>query len=205
MSGKETVNNMLQIFLRMLSVTLFTSLIQNTVFSGSIGIDESIKGARKPRYLLTYGLWVTFFCLSLSLAGHFVSPLLKKILPWSASQDFLAYTVILVCIYIVSAIFCRYILGANKKYMNTIGFCAFNSLVMSMPVIGAGSLTNAIGTAVGAGIAFVISLLIIRGGMRHINANPHIPAFFRGTPALFIYISLVALALSSISGGSLFL
>lgn len=189
----------------MLSVTLFTSLFQNTVFSGALGIDESIKGARKPRYLVMYGLWVTFFSLSLSVAGHFASPLLKSIIPWCASQDFVAYTIILVCIYIAVALFCKYILGASKKYMNSLGFCAFNSLVLSMPVLGGDSLTEAIGTAIGAGLAYVISVLIIRGGMRHISTNDHIPAFFRGTPALFIYISLVALALSGISGGSLFI
>ena len=196
---------MLQIFLRMLSVTLFTSLIQNTVLSGSLAVDESIKGARKPRYLVMYGFWITFFCLSLSVSGHFASPILKRIIPWCATQDFLAYTVILVFIYLVTALFCRFVLGANKKYMNSLGFCAFNSLVLSMPALSGGSLSEAVGTAIGAGIAYIISLLIIRGGMIHLNANPHIPAFFRGTPALFIYISFVALALGSISGGSLFI
>lgn len=196
---------MLQIFLRMLSVTLFTSLIQNTVFSGGLGIDESIKGARKPRYLVMYGLWTAFFSLSLSVAGRFVTPLLAKITPWSASQDFVAYTLILVCIYIGAAVFCKYLLGANKKYMNSLGFCAFNSLVLSMPVLGGTSLTQAIGTAIGSAIAYILSVLIIRGGMRHISANNYIPVFFRGTPALFIYISLVALALSGISGGYLFI
>ncbi len=196
---------MLQLFLRMLSVTLFTSLIQNTVFSGSVGIDESIKGARKPRYLIMYGFWVTFFCLALSTVWHFASPVISRLLPWSAAQDFLICTAILVCIYLAAAIFCKYALRASKKYLNSLGFCAFNSLVLSMPVLGDGSFTYVIGTAVGAGIAYIISLLIIRGGMRHINANPHIPAFFKGTPALFIYISLVALALSSISSGSLYI
>ena len=191
---------MLQIFLKMLSVTLFTSLIQSTVFSGGLGIDESIKGARKPRYLVMYGFWVTFFSLSLAVAGRFVTPLLAKITPWSASQDFIAYIIILVCVYIDVAAFCKYLLGASKKYMNSLGFCAFNSLVLSMPVLGGTSLSKAVATAIGAGIAYVISVLIIRGGMRHINANKYIPAFFRGTPALFIYISLVALALSGISG-----
>lgn len=191
---------MLQIFFKMLSVTLFTSLIQSTVFSGGLGIDESIKGARKPRYLVMYGLWVTFFSLSLAVAGRFVTPLLAKITPWSASQDFVAYILILVCVYIAAAVFCKHLLGASKKYMNSLGFCAFNSLVLSMPVLGGTSLSRAVAVTIGSGIAYVISVLIIRGGMRHINANKYIPAFFRGTPALFIYISLVALALSGISG-----
>ena len=196
---------MLQIFLRMLSVTLFTALAQNTVFSGGLATDESIKAARKPRYLVTYGFWITFFSLSLSVIGHFISPMLKKIIPWCASQDFVAYTLILAVLYLSAAVFCRYILGANKKYMNSLGFCAFNSLVLSMPVLGGTSLTNAVGTAIGSGIAYIISVLIIRGGMRHISSNSNIPVFFRGTPALFIYIAIVALALSGISGGSLFI
>ncbi len=196
---------MLQIFLRMLSVTLFTSLIQNTVLSGAFGIDESIKGAKKPRYLLMYGFWVTFFCLALSIAVRFAHPLFDKLLPYSASRDMLCYTVILAGIYLASAIVCRYLLRANKKYMNSLGFCAFNSLVLCVPFLGKASLTEAVGTALGAGLAFVVSLLIIRGGMRHISANPYIPAFFKGTPALFIYISLVALALGSASSGSLFI
>ena len=191
---------MLQIFLKMLSVTLFTSLIQSTVFSGGLGIDESIKGARKPRYLVMYGLWVTFFSLTLAVAGRFITPLLAKITPRSASQDFIAYIIILVCIYIGAAALCKYLLGASKKYMNSLGFCAFNSLVLSMPILGGTSLSKAVAAAIGAGIAYILSVLIIRGGMRHINANKYIPAFFRGTPALFIYISLVALALSGISG-----
>ena len=194
---------MLQIFLRMLSVTLFTALIQNTVLSGALGIDESIKGARKPRFLLMYGFWITFFCLALSVGAHFAYPLFDKLLPYSASRDFLGYTVILVAVYLVAALFCKYILRASKKYMNSLGFCAFNSLVLSMPVFGNGSKVAAVGTAIGAGAAFVISLLIIRGGMRHISTNPYIPAFFRGTPALFIYIALTALALSCISSGVL--
>lgn len=196
---------MLQIFLRMLSVTLFTSLIQNTVFSGSLGIDESIKGARKPRYLVMYGFWIGFFSLSLSVAGRFMTPLLAKIIPWCASQDFVAYVFVLVLIYLAAAVFCKYVLGANKKYMNSLGFCAFNSLVLSMPALGGTSLSKAVAVAIGSGIAYILSVLIIRGGMRHISANNYIPVFFRGTPALFIYISLVALALSGISGGYLFI
>lgn len=195
---------MAEIFFRMISYALFALLVETTVFGG-FGADESIKGARKPRFVLMYGFWVTFFSLSISVASHFVTPLISKITPWSSSQDFLAYTLILICVYLAAALFCRYILKANKKYMSSLGFCAFNSLVLCMPAINGRSLAASVGTALGAGAAFVLSLMIIRGGMRHINANPHIPVIFRGTPALFIYISLIALALSCISGGTVFI
>ncbi|MBR3816791.1 MAG: hypothetical protein IKJ27_08710 [Clostridia bacterium] len=195
---------MLEIFSRMISYALFALLIQTTVFGG-IGIDEGVKAAKKPRYLFMYGFWVSFFSLSLSVTARLASPLLEKIKPWSASQDFLCYTLMLIFIYIAAALFCRYILHANRKYMNSLGFCAFNSLVMSMPAINGGSLVSAVGTALGAGAAFTLSVLIIRGGMKHINLNRHIPEIFRGTPALYIYISLIALALSCVSGGTVFI
>ena len=64
--------------------------------------------------------------------------------------------------------------------------------------------TATVGTGIGAGIAFSLSMLLINAGMKHILRNRFIPELFRGTPALFIYVSLIALAMSCISGQSLF-
>ncbi len=195
------MTDMVEALIRMLSSVLFVTVIQNIVFGGAFGIDESVRAARKPRYLLTYGFWVSFFSLSLSVIGHFILPLIEDKLAKSGAQQFLACIIILTVIYLISALICKYLFRADKKYMNSLGMCAFNSLVLSLPFIGKGGLAAAVGYAVGAAISFVLGVLIIRAAMRHINNNPHIPKIFRGTPALFIYISLVSLALSCISGG----
>lgn len=196
---------MAEILIRMLSATLIVTAVQNIIFSGALGLDESIRAARKPRYLLTYGVWVSIFSVVVSLCGRFVLPLIEEKLGISGAQNYLVCTVILTAVYLAAALICRVLFRADKKYMNSLGMCAFNSLVLGMPLIGKKGLAEGLGYAIGTGIAFVLSVLIIRAAMRHINGNPHIPKIFRGTPALFIYISLVSLALSCISGGVSFI
>ncbi len=195
---------MLDALIRMLGYALFISAVQNIIFSGALGIDESIRSAKKPRYLLTYGFWVTFFSLGLSVISHYVLPVTEEKFGLSMTQDYLVCVIILTLIYLISALFCKFILRADRKYMNSLGMCAFNSLVLSLPFIAKSSLASAVGYALGAGAAYILSVLIIRAGMRHIHANPHIPSIFKGTPALFIYICLVALALSCVSSGASF-
>ena len=57
---------------------------------------------------------------------------------------------------------------------------------------------------IGAGVAFVIATFIIHMGMLKIESNPAIPGCFKGTPALFMYIAILSLAFTGISGESLF-
>ena len=85
--------------------------------------------------------------------------------------------------------------------------CALNTLIIALPVVDfkAGyTLAETVGTGIGAGLAFTLSMLLINTAMKHIHSNRYIPEVFKGTPALFIYISLIALAMSCISGQSLF-
>ena len=113
----------------------------------------------------------------------------------------------LLFLYFVAAGFCLKALKADKKFMNSLGMCALNTLIIALPVIDfkAGyTLFETVGTGIGAGLAFTLSMLLINTGMKHIHRNPYIPEFFKGTPALLVYISLIALALSCISGQSLF-
>lgn len=193
-------------FTSMLTAALYAMLVQNIIFSTGYGMSESIRMAKRPRHFFMYGGVVTFFSLSVSL----ICFLLNKI-PFVFSLEtkyrIAVYTLVLVSVYAVTALFCLAVLRADKKFMNSLGMCALNTLIIALPVVDfkAGySLWETVGTAIGAGLAFVLSVLLINTGMKHIHRNRFIPEIFRGTPALFIYISLIALAMSCISGQSLF-
>ena len=54
-------------------------------------------------------------------------------------------------------------------------------------------------------LMIVLAVLLINAGIRHIANNENIPAVFRGTPVLLIYVSLLSLAFSCFTGESLFL
>ncbi|MEE1321313.1 MAG: Rnf-Nqr domain containing protein [Acutalibacteraceae bacterium] len=198
---------MLKIFSDMLITTLYAAVAQNLIFTASYGLSESIRTAKRPKHFFMYGITVTVFCILSSLT----SSLLIKVPFLAALPLKFSYVLFIIClavIYLIAAVFCKKLLHADKKFMNSLSMCAFNTLVAALPGINlkaGNTFANSIALGTGAGLAFVISLVLIRNGMRHINKNPHIPEFFKGTPALFIYVSLIALALSCVSGESLFI
>lgn len=198
---------MLKMFSDMLITALYAAVAQNLVFTASYGLSESIRTAKRPKHFFMYGITVTVFCILSSLTSSFLIeiPFLAAL---SLKFSYVLFIICLAVIYLIAAVFCKKLLHANKKFMNSLSICAFNTLVAALPGINlkaGNTFVNSIALGVGAGLAFVISLVLIRNGMRHINKNPHIPEIFKGTPALFIYVSLIALALSCISGESLFI
>ena len=198
---------MLKIFSDMLITALYAAVVQNLVFTASYGLSESIRMAKRPRHFFMYGITVTVFCTLSSVA----SALLIKIPFLAALPVKFSYVLFIIClslIYLVAALFCKRVLHADKKFLNSLSMCAFNTLAAALPGINlkaGNTVLNSVALGIGAGLAFVVSLVLIRNGMKHINKNPYIPEFFKGTPALFIYVSLIALALSCVSGQSLFI
>lgn len=193
-------------FTSMLIAALYAMLLQNMIFSTGYGMSESIRMAKRPKHFFMYGGTVTFFSLSLSLICFFLNKT-PFVFALETKYRIALYTLVLLILYLVTALVCLTLLKADKKFMNSLGMCALNTLIIALPVVDfkAGyTLAETVGTGIGAGLAFTLSMLLINTGMKHINSNRHIPEVFRGTPALFIYISLIALAISCISGQSLF-
>lgn len=189
-------------FFSFLQFAVYVSFLHNLVFSYSYGISEAIRLAKRPKHFLTTSLSVTAFSIYLSVASHFADriPFLENI---GFSFRFLLYVLILLSGYLASAAVMKTFFGADKKFLNSLGMCAINTLVLSLPVTGyhgSLSLSEAFGLGAGAGIAFTVSLLLINGGMKFIWRNRFIPEFMKGTPALFIYTSLLSLALSAFTG-----
>ncbi len=193
-------------FTSMLTAALYAMLVQNIIFSTGYGMSESIRMAKRPKHFFMYGGTVTFFSLALSLICFFLNKI-PFIFALETKYRIALYTLVLLVLYLVTALFCLTALKADKKFMNSLGMCALNTLIIALPVVDfkAGyTLAETVGTGIGAGLAFTLSMLLINTGMKHIENNRYIPEVFKGTPALFIYISLIALAMSCISGQSLF-
>ena len=193
-------------FTSMLTAALYAMLVQNMIFSTGYGMSESIRMAKRPKHFFMYGGTVTFFSLTLSLICFFLNKI-PFIFALETKYRIALYTLVLLALYLITALFCLTVLKADKKFMNSLGMCALNTLIIALPVVDfkAGyTLAETVGMGIGAGLAFTLSVLLINTGMKHIRNNRYIPEVFRGTPSLFIYISLIALAMSCISGQSLF-
>lgn len=194
-------------FFSLVIAALYATLFQNLVLSASYGISETIKIAKRPKHLVMCSCSVGFYCTVAAIGAFFANKIeFIKTLP-DVSLYFV-YTLIIAAIYLVSGYFFVHVLKANKKFMNSLGMCAFNALVLSVPVLSFkmnAGIFESIGLGIGAAFAFLLSVLLINAGIRHIANNKNIPPIFRSTPALLIYVGILSLALSCLSGESLFI
>ena len=149
-------------FIDMLTTALYAMLLQNLVFTAAYGVSESIKIAKRPKYFITSSVTVGFFASVISV----ICFLLQK-LPFMAKLNtvahYMVYVVVLSLVYLLAGGFCIGVLKANKKFMNSLGMCAFNSLVLAVPALNFKAnhtLPEAIGMGIGAGLAFALSVLL---------------------------------------------
>lgn len=193
-------------FISVLITALYAMLIQNLVFTAAYGVSESIKIAKRPKHLVMCTLSVMFYSVTTAVVCRALDKI-KAVTELSAILHFALYVLVLSAIYLITGFICVKGLKANKKFMNSLGMCAFNSLVLAVPMLNFKANYNmleTVGNGIGAGLAFLLAVLLINAGIRHIASNKNIPEFFRGTPALLIYVALLSLAFSCLSGESLF-
>ena len=190
----------------MLSISLYTVFVQNLIFSGGYGASEAVRMAAKPYRLALYCLSVTYFLLVTSAFCRALD-YVEFISNLNSAYHAAIFACVLIVVYLLTALFFHLVFGAEPKYLSQLGITALNTLVMSVPFINfsAGySFTQSLGTALGAGLAFFIAVLLIGAGMRKLAHSKEIPPVFQGTPIMFIYVALLSLAFSGFSGAPLF-
>lgn len=189
----------------LLSAALYACLFQNLIFSGGYGMDEAVRMAAKPRQLFP----LTLFIVYLSTLSSVVCVLLEQLAAVRESNVFwhaMLFVGVSVALYLVTLLVVRVGFRARPRTVRRLGVAAFNTLVLAVPFINyraAFGVFEAVGAGIGAGISFVIAVLLVNFGLRALEKNERVPAVFRGTPAVFMYVSILALAFTGLSGGGL--
>lgn len=187
------------------SAAMFACLFQNLIFSGGYGADEAIRMAAKPKQLYP----LSFFIIYLSTAVSLICVLLEQIPAVHGLNVFwhaLIFIGVLAVVYLVTLLLVLYVVKAKPRTVRRLGIAAFNTLVLAVPFINyraAFGVFEAIGAGLGAGAAFIIAVLLISFGLRAIDKNESIPAAFKGTPAIFIYVAILSLAFTGLTGRAL--
>jgi Na+-translocating ferredoxin:NAD+ oxidoreductase RnfA subunit len=194
------------LLLNLLSAALYACLVQNFIFTGGYGASEAIRMSAKPKNLFPLSVFIVYFSTATSVIcrilelNSFVSEL-------ETLYHNIIFYAVLCALYLVTLIFVL-IIRAPKRVIRRVGIAAFNTLVLSVPFINyrAGfNLFEAIGSGIGAGIAFVLAVLLINTGLQRLEKNTSIPRHFKGTPAIFIYVSILSLGFMALSGKSIFI
>jgi len=186
---------------------------QNIVLTGGYGISEAIRTAARPKQLFLFGITIVYFSTFTSLICRLLT-IIPAIRTSGTVVKLIIYTVVLTVLYIFTALVLRTLLSGSSwnkeeqdKLFRQTSVAAFNTIVFAVPFINqkvAYTVYESVAQGIGAGIAFVIATYIIHIGMKKLESNSEIPDSFKGAPALFMYIAILSLAFTGITGTSLF-
>ena len=197
----------MNIFLNLLSAALYVMLFQNLIFNGGYGLSEAVRMSAKPRQLLPMAVFITLFSTLTSAICVLIDffPVIHNL---NEIYHALIYVGILLVVYIFAMIIANIIPKVQPATKRRIGIAAFNTLVLAMPLINYRSAFNvveSIGAGLGAGLAYIIAVILINSGLKKLDTITSIPKAFKGTPTIFIYTALLSLAFTGISGTSVFI
>lgn len=194
-------------FFQLLIAALYSLLIQNLIFSSGLALSETVRIARRPKFFLMYLLTVVYYSTVTSLACSLLD-LIPAVRALNTIWHIAVFAAVLSVIHIISSVFVIVVMKANRKFMNSMGMCAINSLILAVPIINSRSANTvfaSVGSGIGAGLAFMLAVVFINSGMRRIAQNRDIPKAFRGMPAVMIYVALLSLAFTCLSGEASFI
>lgn len=190
----------------LLNASMFALLIQNLVFNGGFGMSEAIRIATKPRDFFPIALLVAFFT-SATAAVCSALDTIPQINTLNTTMHLAIYCCVLALIYFLSTLIAKLVFKGNKEDLHRIGMAAVNTLVLAVPMINRRSAFNifeSIGLGIGAGLAFIIAVILIGEGESRLRQNESISPVFKGKPIIFIYIALISLGFAGLSGQSMF-
>lgn len=185
----------MRVMFELIVASLYVSLVQNLIFNGGYGISEAVRMSAKPRKLIPLTVFMTYF----SVVNSAVCAALEFIPKFHSSSELFhiaVFSSVAFAVYILTMAGVLIYGKIQPKTIRRISIAAFNTLVMAVPYINyrsAFTFAQSIGAGVGAGIAFLVAVLLINEGLKRLDMNTSIPKCFKGTPALFIYTALLSL------------
>ncbi len=197
----------MSIFLKLISAAFYVMIFQNLIFNGGYGVSEAIRMSAKPRQLVPMAIFMTYFGAVVST----ICVLLDNISVIHSLNEILhalLFMGVLLLTYVITMAVVLIYGKVSPRTVRRIGIAAFNTLVLAIPFINyrsAFSVVEAIGAGIGAGIAYVIAVLLINNGLKRLDMNKTVPPCFKGTPSVFIYTAILSLAFIGISGSSIFI
>ena len=186
----------MKVIFDLLAASLYVSLVQNLIFNGGYGISEAVRMSAKPRKLIPLAVFMTYFSVAVSSVCAALE-LLPKFHAKSELFHVAVFSAVVFAVYILTMAAVLIYGKIQPKTIRRISIAAFNTLVMAVPYINyrsAFTFTQSIGAGLGAGLAFLVAVLLINEGLKRLDLNTSIPKCFKGTPALFIYTALLSLA-----------
>lgn len=185
-------------FGKMMLALLAALTTESMLFSRGIGFSRVLKAARKGWAI---GLYAGLICI-FSLLSALFSPMVAGWLP--AFWFPLSVAVLAAAWYLAACLILAFAVPkVYREISEYLPSAAINSVVLSIPFLGGmaqWSVGECIGFALGTGISFwIVGWLLVEMMPRLTHIS--VPRAFRGTPAVFLYLAILALAFLGFAKG----
>lgn len=110
-------------FVTLLVTALYALLLQNLVFTGGFGASEAVRISSKPRYVLSFALFITVFSAATSIICRALE-LLPQVSLAHTLVRLLIYMIVLFVLYVIVVLVFRYALHASDSILRKIGMAA---------------------------------------------------------------------------------
>ena len=190
----------------LLQTALYMIFVQNLVFSGGYGSSEAIRMSTKPRRFGLFAVMIAFYSTVTALVCR-VLDRLPQVGSLGNAAHILVFGGVLLCIYFLTVLLLHVLFHPGRKFFNTLGIAALNTMVFAVPLINRQTgftVLQSAGTGIGSAFSFILALYLVNVGLRRLDNNQDIPPLFRGTPAMFLYVAMLSLAFAGLSGRALF-
>lgn len=193
------------------NIALIIMTIQNIVFTRGFGIDEALDLARKPKRILPFSLILIGMTTLSSIGVYYMNQLFFK------NKEVYYYVPLIVVASIAFVYFLAlgiiYLIAYQSKKTETVEFfraytkymprSSFNCAVVGTVLLSfnmKATLAQMIVSGIGAGLGFLLAVLVMREGRVRLEKNENIPRHFQGMPAQLIYLGILSLALYGLIG-----
>ncbi len=186
----------MRLFGQMMLYALLGVFAQNLVFTRGVGSNRLLRLVKKPKDMGICCALITVFTLACALSSLPVQRLLAQNNAWQLYT--VVYYVAVDCVlYGVAALLLKTVFRRWRgRVMPLLSSCAFNCVVLSVPLIGqqsALSVEKLAGYSLGAGIGFFVALLLVADAVSRLD-NPDMAEGFLGLPSVFLYLGVLSMA-----------
>jgi electron transport complex protein RnfA len=186
-----------------LTSLLATAFIENTVLSTGFGSSVLLRMSKTRTKIVPFSVLLCLFSLLTVLVCYPLDNLM-------GTGELAKWLRPLMMVIVAAFWYVLFVLVLKKKFPSRyervsrmLPLAAFNNLVIGLALIinhrfAVPSLFDALGLSLGSCAGYLILSWLTAEGMERLD-NPDVPKAFRGLPAVFIYLGILALALMGFS------
>lgn len=200
----------MNLFVSFFTAALTAAVLENAIFARGLGSSKDVFMLSSVRRTVWLGGFLTVYSLLAVLLAWPVFLLIRSVYHGSRLSLQNLYSVAtLVCLFIVFA--CLFLITRaffpklHYQLLDLFDLVLYNCAALGaiLTALRYGyDFTTTLGFALGSGIGYTATLLLVREGRRRI-ALAEVPRAFRGMPILLLYIGIFSLAIYGVVGHQL--